>query len=144
MSDHFPIAARFRTVEDGDPAKRLALSKPGTEDAPSELFEVGLDTLNPDKIPSFEDRHAKDPAKHMGDFFRVRGKISSLRPLAIESGGDEYLLHSHDDDLRQELRSFPKGGRLEFIGELATHRGRLQFVVAEEDWILKKPRAAKD
>ena len=144
MSDHFPIAARFRTVDDGDTAKRLALSDPGTEDAPSELFEVGLDTLKPDKLPSFETIHAKDPAKHMGNFFRVRGKIASLRPLAIEVGGKEYLLHSHDDDLRQQLRSYPKDGRLEFIGELATHRGKLQFVVAEEDWILKEPRAAKD
>jgi hypothetical protein len=108
------------------------------------LFEVGLDTLKPDKIPAFEARHAKEPAKHMGDFFRVRGKISSLRPLAIESGGDEYLLHSHDDDLRQKMRSYAKGRRLEFIGELATHRGKLQFLVAEDDWILREPRPAKD
>jgi endonuclease/exonuclease/phosphatase family metal-dependent hydrolase len=143
-SDHFPIAARFRTVEDGDTAKRLTLSKPGTEDAPSELLEVGLDDLKPDKIPSFEAVHAKDPAKYMGDFFRVRGKIASLRPLAIEVDGEEYFLHSHDDDLRQQLRSYPKDGRLEFIGELATHRGKLQFVVADDDWILKEPRPAKD
>ena len=143
-SDHFPIAARFRTVEDGDTAKRVALSDPGTDNAPSELFEVGLDTLKPDKLPSFEAVHAKDPAKHMGEFFRVRGKISSLRPLAIEVGGKKYLLHSHDDDLRQQLRSYPKDGRLEFIGELATHRGKLQFVVADDDWILKEPRPAKD
>jgi hypothetical protein len=80
----------------------------------------------------------------MGEFFRVRGKISSLRPLAIEVGGKKYLLHSHDDDLRQQLRSYPKDGRLEFIGELATHRGKLQFVVADDDWILKEPRPAKD
>jgi hypothetical protein len=144
MSDHFPIAARFRTVEDGDTTKRLALSDPGTEDAPSELFEVGLETLKADKLPSFEAVHAKDPAKHMGEFFRVRGKIASLRPLAVEVGGNDYLLHSHDDDLRQKLRSYPKDGRLEFIGEFATHRGKLQFIVAEEDWILKEPRPAKD
>ena len=144
MSDHFPIAARFRTVEDADPAKRLALSDPGTEDAPSELLEVGLDELDLDKIPPFEAAYAKEPAKHIGEFFRVRGKIASLRPLAIEVSGKEYLLHSHDDDLRQQLRSYPKDGRLEFIGEFATHRGKLQFVVPDEDWILKEPRPAKD
>ncbi len=76
--------------------------------------------------------------------FRVRGKIASLRPLAVEAGGDEYLLHSHNKDLRQQLRSYPEEGRLEFIGELATHRGQWQFIVGDEDWILKEPKPAED
>ncbi len=144
-SDHFPIAARFRTVDEGDTAKRLELPNPGREeDAPTELMEVGFGSLEVDDVPSFESAYAKDPATHIGKLFRVRGKIASLRPLAIEVGGDEYLLHSHDDDLRQQLRSYPKDGRLEFIGEFATHRGKLQFVVAEEDWILEEPKPAKD
>ena len=144
-SDHFPIAARFRTVEDGDTAKRVALSDPGREeDAPTELMEVGFDSLEKDDVPAFEPAYGKEPAAHIGKLFRVRGKIASLRPLAIEVGGEEYLLHSHDKDLRQQLRSYPKEGRLEFIGELGTHRGKLQFVIAEEDWILKEPRAARD
>ena len=74
----------------------------------------------------------------------MRGKISSLRPLAIEVDGQNYLLHSTEDDLRRKLRSYPKEGSLEFIGELAMRRGRLQFVVAREDWILKEPETAKN
>ena len=144
-SDHFPIAARFRLVEENDTTKRLALSDPGKEaDAPTELFEVGFESSDTDKVPAFDPSYAKDPATHIGELFRVRGKIASLRPLAVEVSSKDYLLHSHDDDLRQQLRSYPKDGRLEFIGELATHRGKLQFVIAEDDWILKEPRAAKD
>ncbi len=144
-SDHFPIAARFRTVEEDDTAQRLDLSKPGREDdAPTELIEVGFSSLDTDDVPSFESAFGKDPATHIGQLFRVRGKIASLRPLSVEVSGKEYLLHSHDDDLRQKLRSYPKNGRLEFVGEFATHRGKLQFVIAEEDWILKEPRAARD
>jgi len=144
-SDHFPIAARFRVVEENDTAKRLALSDPGREnDAPTELIEVGFESIDTDKVPAFDPAYGKDPATHIGKLFRVRGKIASLRPLAVEVSGNDYLLHSHDDDLRQQLRSYPKDGRLEFIGELATHRGKLQFVIAEDDWILKEPRPARD
>jgi endonuclease/exonuclease/phosphatase family metal-dependent hydrolase len=144
-SDHFPIAAKFRTVDEDDTAKRLELSAPGREeDAPTELMEVGFDSLETDDVPAFEPLQGKDPATQIGELFRVRGKITSLRPLAIEVGGEKYLLHSHNKDLRQQLRSYPKEGRLEFIGELGTHRGQLQFVVGDEDWILKEPKPAKD
>jgi len=33
-SDHLPVAARFRTVDDGDAARRIALTAPGTDNAP--------------------------------------------------------------------------------------------------------------
>lgn len=144
-SDHFPIAARFRVVGENDTTKRMALSDPGKEDdAPAELFGVGFESIDAGQVPAFDQALAKEPAMHIGELFRVRGKIASLRPLAVEVSNDDYLLHSHDDDLRQRLRSYPKNGRLEFVGELATHRGKLQFVIAEEDWILKEPRAARD
>jgi len=95
-------------------------------------------------MPAFRSEYAADAAAHIGQFYRVRGEISSLRPLSVEVEGEEYLLHSHDEDLRQKLRSYPKGAKFEFVGEFALHRGRLQFIIAEDDWILKKPRTAKD
>lgn len=143
-SDHFPIAKRFRTVEDGDAAKRTGLANPGTDDAPAGLIGTGIDGFDPESASDFKPEYAKDAATHIGQLYRVRGKIVSLRPLAVAVGGDEYLLHSHDDDLRQELRSYPKGGRLEFVGEFALHRGKLQFIIEEDDWIFQKPRPAKD
>ena len=143
-SDHFPVAARFRTVDDGDPAKRVVLEKPGTDDAPSEPLETGLEDLAVGGVAAFKPEYAKDPAAHIGEIFRVKGKIVSLRPLSIEVAGDRYLLHSHEEDLRQRLRSYPKGGPLEFAGEFALHRGKLQFVIDNEDWIIREPAPAKD
>jgi endonuclease/exonuclease/phosphatase family metal-dependent hydrolase len=143
-SDHFPIAARFRTVDDGDAAKRMELVKPGTDDAPSEAFETGLEDIDVQAVTDFQPDYAKDPGSHIGQLYRVSGKIISLRPLTIEVSGAPYLLHSHDDDLRQELRSFPKERQLDFVGEFALHRGKLQFVIEEDDWILKKPEPSKD
>ena len=144
FSDHFPIAARFRTVEDGDTAKRMVLEKPGTDDAPSEALETDIENVAIDRVAAFKPEYAKDPAAHIGELFRVQGKVLSLRPLTIEVSGSQYLLHSHDDDLRQKLRSYPKEGQLEFVGEFALHRGKLQFVIDEDDWILREPKPAKD
>lgn len=142
-SDHFPVAARFRTA-DGEGNAAVTLSNPGRDDAPDDLIEAGLEDLDAKSMPAFRSEYAEDAAAHIGQFYRVRGEISSLRPLSVEVGGEEYLLHSHDEDLRQKLRSYPKGAPFEFVGEFALHRGRLQFIIAEDDWILKKPRAARD
>ena len=144
FSDHFPIAARFRTVEDGDVAKRMELSNPGTDDAPSEALETGIEDIDLKAVADYNPAYREEADKHIGQLFRVRGKIASLRPLSIKVSGQEYLLHSHDDDLRQQLRSYPKDGRLEFIGEFALHRGKLQFIIEEDEWILKAPKPAKD
>lgn len=144
FSDHFPIAARFRTVEDGDTAKRLVLDQPGKDDAPSEPLETGIDDLAIGRAAAFKPEYAKDPAAHIGEIFRANGKIVSLRPLSVEVAGAKYLLHSHDGDLRQKLRSYPKEGEIEFVGEFALHRGQLQFIIEEDDWILREPESAKD
>lgn len=143
-SDHFPISARFRTVEDGDAAKRIALTGPGTDDGPAELLETGIGDIDAKAVGKFDAAYADEPAGHIGQLFRVSGKIVSLRPLTIEAGGREFLLHSHDDNLRQKLRSFPKDGRLEFVGEFALHRGKLQFIIEKDDWILKEPKRQTD
>lgn len=139
-SDHFPISARFRTVGDGDSAKRIELTGPGTEDAPAEPLRTGVEDIDAGAVAKFDSAYADDPAGHIGQLFRVSGRIVSLRPLTIAAGGREFLLHSHDESLRQKFRSFPKGTRLEFVGEFALHRGKLQFIVEKESWILKEPK----
>ena len=144
FSDHFPISARFRTVDDGDAAKRVTPVKPGTEDSPSEPIEVENDTLKPKNAPAFTSERAAHPERIIGDVFRATCTIISLRPLTIEVDGNEYLLHSRDKDLRQQLRSYPKGGELAFMGEFSMHQGKFQFVIHDEDWIIREPAPAKD
>lgn len=144
FSDHFPISARFRTVEEGKANQRFTPVRPGSEDSPAGLLEVEYDKLNPAMVPDFTSAHAEHPERMMGDIFRATGTITSLRPLAIAVGGEEYLLHSRDQDLRLELRSYPKGGQLEFLGEFSMHRGKFQFVVDDRKWILSKPARRRD
>lgn len=144
FSDHFPISARFRTVDDGDAAKRVTPVKPGTEDSPSEPIEVENHTLKPKNAPAFTSERAALPERIIGDVFRATGTIISLRPLTIEVDGNEYLLHSRDKDLRQQLRSYPKGGELAFMGEFSMYQGKFQFVIHDEDWIIREPAPAKD
>lgn len=141
-SDHFPVAARFRTVPDGDAGRRLVPVNPGSDDAPTTALATGIRDFEPASAPEFSSSHAADPAAFMGEFFRVRGRISSQRPLAVEVDGREYLLHSHDADLRRTMRAYPKGSRVDIVGEFALHRGRLQFIVENEDWILQPPETA--
>lgn len=143
-SDHFPIAARFRTVETGDATKRIRLVNPGKDDAPDKPMQIGMDEWHPAKAPAFNPEYVKNPAVHIGEIFRVRGQISSVRPVAVRVAGKEYLLHSHDEDLRRKMRSFPEGARVEFAGELTLHRGRLQFLVKEDDWVLRAPERKRD
>ncbi len=141
-SDHFPVSARFRTVEDGDRAGRLALDKPGTSDGSQELVRIGLETLRPGAIPEFSPRDAKNIEKSMGEFFLVKGKLISRKPLTVEVHGTEYGLWFLDPDLRKQAKKFPAESEMEFIGEFALHKGKLQFVVADPSWLLVRPGPA--
>lgn len=140
FSDHFPISARFRTVEENAPGKRLSPVRPGKEDSPSKLMGIDHDALKEDTSPRFTSQLAANPERIMGDIFRATGTITSLRPLTMKVEGGEYLLHSPDEELRREMRAWPKGGKLEFLGEFSMHKGKLQFVINERDWILRTPR----
>jgi hypothetical protein len=139
-SDHFPIKASFRVAGDDASDGRLVPENPGKPDAPSELFPVGLDALSAAEIPPFKAAFAREPGMHAGEIFRVHGVVSSKRPMAVEVLGEKYLLYSFDPDLRKELQKFPKGARIEFLGEFGAHKGSLQFIVQDPSWLLSKPR----
>ncbi len=141
-SDHFPVSAKFRTVGDGDPSKRLALSKTEPGVAPSELVRVGLESLKPDAVPRFSAQAAKDLEANIGEFFLVEGNVSSRKPLAVEVHGAPYEVWLPDPELRKLSKKFPVGAPLRFIGELGLHKGNLQFAVLDPSWLLAKPEPA--
>ena len=141
-SDHFPVSAKFRTVSDGDASRRLELDKPGTGDAPPELARVGYETLKPDAVPRFSADAAKDVEKSIGEFFLVDGKVSSRKPLAVEVHGAAYEVWLPDPELRKQGKKFPVGAPVRFIGELGTHKGKLQFAVLDPSWLIDRPAPA--
>lgn len=139
-SDHFPVSARFRTTEENDAGKRLTLSKPGTEDGDAYVRPV-YTGLKAEACPEFTAPVAKEFAKHMGEIFRVHGSIASQRPLVISVHGGEYLLWTTDktNDALEPLRTLNRGAKVELLGRLGRHRGKVQFLVEDPSWILHVP-----
>lgn len=139
-SDHFPIAARFRTVPDADPSARVAPEDPGREDESDEPLRVGYENLSPGRVPAFTRQVAQSAAEHIGEIFRVRAMVTSRRPLTVEADGSPFLLWSHDEDLLKRMRGFANGDKVEFLAELGLHRGKWQLVVHDPAWLLKVPK----
>lgn len=138
-SDHFPVAARFRTVADNDPVKRQVLPKSGRPDHKHSPLAVGYDTLKPGQLEAFTPDMARRSAAHIGEIFRVRGAVVSLKPVTIEVNGYRFQLWSWDVALRKDLQQLPKDSIVQFIGELSLHRGQWQFVIQDKSWMPDTP-----
>ena len=138
-SDHFPVAARFRVVAEDDKVRRKELANPGREDGSSEPLRVGYETLKPDDLTAFTGSVAQNPSSHIGEIFRVKGRISVQKPLTVEAAGGSFLLWSYDFDFRREMQQFPVDTEVEFIGQLGLHRGKWQLVVEQPAWLIKRP-----
>ena len=146
FSDHFPIAFRIRTVEGGDTTSRLAPENPGEPEAESEQRSVGFDRLKADRLPQFGSANAAKLEEDMGKLFRVKGEISSRRPLAIEVGSKEYGLWASDkeSDALRPLRKLDVGADVEIVGLLSSHKGKPQFLVEDRSWLLEYDSKSND
>jgi hypothetical protein len=135
-SDHFPVLARFRTVEDGDKKVRVEPAKPGSDDGDSaERLKIPYGTVRKGDVPVFGSAEARDLGRHGGEIFFVRGKLVSEKPPVVEVGGGKFEVFAHDEDLREVLEEWERGDSVEFLGQLGLHKGREQFVVFHPDWI---------
>jgi len=75
----------------------------------------------------------------MGEIFRVKGKVSSKRPLLIDVFGKEYSLWTSNKEspALRPVRQLDKGADVEIVGILSSHKGRMQFLVEDPSWVLK-------
>ena len=146
FSDHFPIAFRARVVDDGDKAKRLTLENPGVPPAEAAPLPVGFDRLKASELPLFTKEIAGNLDGHTGELFRVKGEISSRRPLTIEVAEQDYSLwtSNRESNALRPLRKLPEDSGVEIIGLLSSHRGKPQFLVEDPSWITSYQAAAKD
>jgi len=142
-SDHFPVSARFRTVEDNDKVRRVKLINPGTSDGTAEPVKVSFDQIKPDDVPVFTAAMGREKDEHFGEIFRVRGKITSRRPLTVEVEGAPYILWGQSPALGKRMRAYPRESTVEFLGQLNLHKGKVQFVVEDASWLLKEPKPEK-
>jgi len=142
-SDHFPLLARFRVVDDDRTDRWLSLTRGSTEDdpsgealtvdfAPPSLFATARRIAD---LP--EDTDLRD-GSHSGRIFLVEGKghLNDRGHVKIMLGDLEWDVFSHKPELRNELRQRVRDGKkLRFYGELGTYRGQWQFVVQDERWL---------
>jgi endonuclease/exonuclease/phosphatase family metal-dependent hydrolase len=141
-SDHLPIEARFRLVDDNDRQSFLQLDKPGAEGNSEE--ETSGFKANYANIPSSSLTKTKDIGSDaamqrpelIGQLFLVDAEVVAEQPLRIKLYKDELKLWSHDLNLRKEIyKRFPVGSKMTFIGEFDFHDGMWQFVVHDASWL---------
>ncbi|MGH8019163.1 MAG: endonuclease/exonuclease/phosphatase family protein [Opitutaceae bacterium] len=135
-SDHFPVAARFRTVDDDAPQRWLALEHPSrTVVGPAEGVPVRISTGDIVELSKWPANRRLLEASHIGRFFDVSGEVTSTRPsfkVRIDGPDVELMVWIHDRAARNAFfKSHRVGDPVRFVGELGQYRGEWQFVIPE-------------
>ena len=142
-SDHFPLTARFQTVDDNQPGKFIPLTREtaGHEDAaeaPShkvDLAKTDFDSaVDLSQLPATTDLR---DGSWTGKLFRVEAQALDDRLLRIEIHGQTYDVYGPHKEIRDRLYAQRRehGGQLTFYGELGTFKGTWQFLVKSMDWV---------
>lgn len=149
FSDHFPVLARFRTVEDGDKTRWMPLSKPSlTETGPGTPVRADLSAVDLfasatriSQLPP--DTDLRDGSSDGRVFFvEAPATVDARGFVHVSVLGKDYEVFTHDQDLRPRIRDQAQtNASLSFYGELGTYRGRWQFVLHGKEWLTDKPPA---
>jgi hypothetical protein len=142
-SDHFPLTARFLTVDDGQPGVFIPL----TREAAGHETEVGTPSRKVDlaqtdfagavelaRVPAVADLR---DGSWTGKLFHVDAPALDDRLLRIEVRGQIYEVYGPRKEIRERLYAQRRepGGRLRFYGELGTFKGTWQFLVKSTEWV---------
>lgn len=133
VSDHFPVVARFRLVAkdaDGGNPLRRALKE---ADHPLPCFpELNRADLRSAEVVGALDIGAL--AKAVGEPFRLQGEWGGNR-MTLRIGDQVFPVYAGDTNLAAGLKSLPAGTKVDWIGLLAVHKGRLQFTIERAEWV---------
>lgn len=143
FSDHFPLYARFRTVDTGAKDKWMALTRPSETEADSGAVhkidtspvDIFATAVKPADLPSGTD--IRD-GTYTGRIFYIEGQatVNERGHVKVRLGELEYDVFSHTAEIRDRLRETARAGRpLRFYGELGQYRGAWQFVVQGKEWV---------
>jgi len=141
FSDHFPIFARFTTVEDNRPDKFMPLVRGPGQDEDGAEAAARVDFKKTDlttavtavTLPAGADLR---DGTWSGKLFRVEGDTEDDRYLKVRAFGGVYDVFSPDKAVRDALYAQRRDhGRLKFYGELGQYKGRWQFVVKSLEWV---------
>jgi endonuclease/exonuclease/phosphatase family metal-dependent hydrolase len=146
FSDHFPISACFRAVDDADTSRYQTLTNPGRAHQTSATPRpVDYEAVRAARVPAARDfgsDAALRQADHIGRVYRVEAEVSGEKPFRIRLFEEDYNIWAFELELRLEIyRRYQVGDRLTLYGELGIHRGQWQFIVRDASWL--NPLVAK-
>ncbi|MFA5265781.1 MAG: endonuclease/exonuclease/phosphatase family protein [Opitutaceae bacterium] len=138
FSDHFPIYARFVTVSDGAKDRWLELRNPSQGRTPSRVFRVDSPAGDPASSATIPNPGANlRDGSFNGKLILVQGTAIAGKRLGVEFHDDKWEVYVPDAVLRDRLRaSWKSGQKLRFYGQLGQYKGRWQFVIEDESWLL--------
>ena len=143
-SDHFPVGARFRTVEDddNDADRFVSLDKPGVSDADgnkSEPLLVDYKGLSASAVRPVEEL-AEIPDAELGERFGMVYEVKAElmvgeRETGVMVGERYFTVGSFRKEIRDALQNIGNGGAVHFWGELGEYRKTLNFLIRDESWL---------
>jgi len=143
FSDHLPVAARFRVVDDGLRGEWMALVNPSDERIlPSDQPRVDYRIAEAERatIPDANVLASYDAARMsaaFGELFVVEAKLDSVNPFRVSVAGRSFQVFPDASEVFDEMRALQPGTTVRFIGELDDWRGNLQFVIRHSSWWLE-------
>ncbi|TVR51906.1 MAG: hypothetical protein EA425_06025 [Puniceicoccaceae bacterium] len=140
FSDHFPLFAHFRVVDENRPGVFKQLTNPSRQArGPAEVLRVdyaAADLSGAPEVESLGSAQALNLEGNLGRVFQVDARVAGENPFRIELFGEEYTVWSHDRDLRIAIyRRYSVGDRIRFHGEFGRYQGQWQFVIRDRSWI---------
>jgi len=145
FSDHFPIMAKFRTVDSESKDSWMALKNPSTTEqgdakpllltTSAELFKNAID---PTKKPEVDYRDGS----YQGRIFSIHApaKVDNRGQITVSVNGQDFGVYSHNKKVFKRLRELAEStNQLHFYGALGTYKGQWQFVLYGNDWIASQP-----
>jgi len=139
-SDHFPIYAKFITVEDDAPERYIWPNKPSANEGLAHVNRVDFAKVDLERVALRLDElggaAALKDERLKGRIVRVVGQRGSGQLLSVIIGGEVFDVWVPDKALRDRLRKQWRGGvAVRFYGELGQYRGKWQFVIRDSSWV---------
>lgn len=123
FSDHFPVEARFCLAPVAY-AEPTSLGRMPEIESPLRYTPAsGIDLLDGTFLAEVAD---DDLGQHLGTFYRVHGRITSLKPLRIEVDDYKWPAYAPDPEISERLR---KGLTGDWVVTLGVWRGQRQFII---------------
>ncbi|OIR06375.1 endonuclease/exonuclease/phosphatase family protein [mine drainage metagenome] len=140
-SDHFPIVAQFRTLDEVGRGRWMELKHPSDGRAPTRPVPVGLTRAELERrairISDLPPGQPLRDSRSLGRLFLVEGWPLNGRRLGVELAEGRFDVFAPDPGLHAVLRRAWRAGRpVRFYGELAQYRGRWEFVVKQPHWLV--------